>query len=32
LLAFFISCDLKSNQPKLMVDFSGTFLESIWIA
>ena len=32
LLAFFISWDLKRNQPKLMVDFSGTFLESIWIA
>jgi hypothetical protein len=32
MLAFFISWDLKTNQPKLLVDFSGTFLESIWIA
>ncbi len=32
LLAIFVSWDLKKNQPKLMVDFSGTFLESVWVA
>jgi hypothetical protein len=32
LLAIFVSWDLKKNQPKLMVDFSGTFLESVWMA
>jgi hypothetical protein len=32
MMAFFVSWDLKSNQPKLMVDFSDTFLESLWIA
>jgi hypothetical protein len=32
LLTIFVSWDLKKNQPKLMVDFSGTFLESVWVA
>jgi hypothetical protein len=32
LLTIFVSWDLKKNQPKLMVDFSGTSLESVWIA
>jgi hypothetical protein len=32
MMAFFVSWDLKSNQPKLMVDVLDTFLESIWIA
>ena len=32
LLTLFVSWDLKKNQPKLMVDFSGTFLESVWVA
>jgi len=32
LLAIFVSWDLKKNQPKLMVDFSGTFFESVWMA
>ena len=32
LLTIFVSWDLKKNQPKLMVDFSGTFLESVWMA
>ena len=32
LLTYFVSWDLKNNQPKLVVDFSGTYLESIWMA
>jgi glyoxylase-like metal-dependent hydrolase (beta-lactamase superfamily II) len=28
----FVSWDLKNNQPKLVIDFEGTFLESIWMA
>jgi hypothetical protein len=32
LLTIFVSWDLNKNQPKLMVDFSGTFLESVWVA
>ena len=32
LLTWFVSWDLKSNQPKLTVDFSSIFLESIWMA
>ncbi|UCF83515.1 MAG: hypothetical protein JSV50_20490 [Desulfobacteraceae bacterium] len=32
LLTYFISWDLKSNQPKLLVDFTGTCLESVWVA
>jgi hypothetical protein len=32
LLTLFVSWDLNKNQPKLMVDFSGTFLESVWVA
>jgi len=32
LLTIFVSWDLKKNQPKLMIDFSGTFLESVWVA
>ncbi len=31
-LTCFVSWDLKSNRPKLMVDFAGTFLESVWMA
>ncbi len=29
---YFVSWDIDSNQPKLVVDYSGTFLDSIWIA
>ncbi len=32
LLTWFVSWDLKNNQPKLTVDFSCTFVESVWIA
>jgi hypothetical protein len=32
LLTMFVSWDLKKNQPKLMVDFSCTSLESVWVA
>ncbi|MBW1797913.1 MAG: MBL fold metallo-hydrolase, partial [Deltaproteobacteria bacterium] len=32
LLTCFVSWDLKANQPKLMVEFAGTFLESVWMA
>jgi len=28
----FVSWDLKNNQPKMVIDFEGTFLESIWMA
>jgi hypothetical protein len=31
-LTCFVSWDLKTNRPKLMVDFAGTFLESVWMA
>jgi hypothetical protein len=29
---YFVSWDLEANQPKLVVDFSGSYLESIWVA
>lgn len=29
---YFVSWQMDTNQPKLVVDFSGTFLDSIWIA
>ena len=28
----FVSWDLKNNQPKMVIDFEGTALESIWMA
>jgi glyoxylase-like metal-dependent hydrolase (beta-lactamase superfamily II) len=31
-LTTFVSWDLKNNQPKLVIDFDGTFLESVWMA
>ncbi|MEW5723097.1 MAG: GNAT family N-acetyltransferase [Thermodesulfobacteriota bacterium] len=31
-LACFVSWDLASNQPGLVVDFSGHYLESVWLA
>jgi len=30
--AYFVSWDLESNQPKIMVDGSGSYLETIWLA
>jgi hypothetical protein len=32
LLTYFVSWDLKTNRPKVMIDPSGTFLESVWLA
>ncbi|MBW1707597.1 MAG: hypothetical protein JRJ86_20940 [Deltaproteobacteria bacterium] len=31
-LTCFVSWDLKANRPKLMIEFAGNFLESIWMA
>ena len=31
-LTCFVSWDLKANRPKLMIDFAGNFLESMWMA
>jgi 2-aminobenzoylacetyl-CoA thioesterase len=28
----FVPWDLKANRPKLVIDFDGTYLESLWIA
>ncbi|MFZ7112401.1 MAG: hypothetical protein ACOWYE_12020 [Desulfatiglandales bacterium] len=30
--AWFVSWDIKNNRPGLQVDFSGTFLEAVWVA
>ena len=30
--AWFVSWDLKNNRPGLQVDFSGTFMEAVWVA
>ena len=32
LLTCFVSWNLKSNQPKLVIDFTGTYIESVWMA
>ena len=32
LITYFVSWNLKTNQPKLTIDFTGTYLESIWTA
>ena len=32
LLASFVSWDLKTNRPGLVIDFTNTFLESVWMA
>ena len=32
LLTCFVSWNLKTNQPKLFIDCTGTYLESVWIA
>jgi hypothetical protein len=29
---YFVSWDLEANQPKLVVDFGGSYLESIWVS
>jgi hypothetical protein len=31
-LACFVSWDLEANQPRLMIDFTYTYLESVWMA
>ncbi len=31
-LTTFVSWDLKNNRPKLVIDFEGTYLESVWMA
>jgi len=31
-VSYFVSWDLDKNHPALVVDFSGSYLESIWIA
>jgi len=30
--AYFVSWDLDNNQPRITVDLTGSFVESIWIA
>jgi len=32
LFTFFVSWNLETNQPRIAVDPSGSFLESIWFA
>ena len=32
LLTFFVSWDLEGNRPRLMIDFTSTYLESVWLA
>ncbi|MEJ2723201.1 MAG: hypothetical protein P8175_00895 [Deltaproteobacteria bacterium] len=32
LLTCFVSWDLENDQPRLMIDFSYTYLESVWMA
>ena len=32
LLACFVSWDIKTNQPRIMVDFTDSYLASIWMA
>ena len=27
----FVSWDLKNNQPKMVIDFQASYLESVWI-
>ena len=31
-LAYYVSWDLEGNRPRVVVDMSGTFLESVWVA
>jgi len=32
LLTCFVSWDLENNQPRMMIDFTITYLESVWMA
>jgi hypothetical protein len=32
LLTCFVPWDLETNQPRLMIDFTSTYLESVWMA
>lgn len=32
LLTCFVSWNLETNQPKLMIDYEGTFIETVWMA
>jgi len=32
LFTFFVAWDLTANHPKIVVDFSGSYLETVWIA
>ena len=32
MMACFVAWDLEANRPKVVADFSGTFLEAIWLA
>jgi hypothetical protein len=32
LFTFFVSWNMQTNRPKLIVDPAGTYLESLWIA
>ncbi|MCP4665666.1 MAG: hypothetical protein GY849_04790 [Deltaproteobacteria bacterium] len=32
LLTSFVSWDLKTNRPQLVVDFGATFLKSVWVS
>jgi hypothetical protein len=31
-MSFFVSWNFETNQPAIIVDFSGSYLESVWIA
>ena len=31
-LAFFVSWDLAANRPKMVVDYTGHYLEAVWLA
>jgi hypothetical protein len=31
-LTCFVSWDLESNQPRLMIDFTSTYLGTVWMA
>ncbi|MDQ7782960.1 MAG: hypothetical protein RDU20_08785 [Desulfomonilaceae bacterium] len=31
-LSFFVSWNLEANQPKIVVDFGGSYVESVWVA
>jgi hypothetical protein len=31
-LSYFVSWNLETNQPRIVVDFGGSYVESIWVA